>query len=236
MRSIQRLGAIVAVSLLLPNTGWTRTEALGIVTAANHAELERAPASEGSSVFDGDRLATHVGGMIEVRSGKVRVYLNDESSAIVRRNIAKGENLLKAELERGHMILATAEGASTEIVALVARIRPSGVAAELLEVRILGPNALGIFARRGTAKFSYGGEDAVIVEGKAYRVELKPPDGSSGGDEKNKKAADKKKKKKFILITIGGAAVAGGITAGVLLSGQGGAGGGGQAFESPDRP
>jgi hypothetical protein len=236
MRGIQRLGAIVAASLLLPNTGWARTESLGIVTMANHAELGGTAASEGSSVFDGDRLATHVGGMIEVRSGKVRVYLNDESSAIVRRNIAKGENLLKAELERGHMILATAEGASTEIVALVARIRPSGVAAGILEVRVLGPNTLSISARRGTAKFSYGGEDAVIVGGKWYRVELNPPDGSSGGDEKNKKAADKKKKKKFILIAIGGGAAAAGIAAGVLLSGSGAGSGTGQSFESPDRP
>jgi chemotaxis response regulator CheB len=89
-----------------------------------------------------------------------------------------------------------------------------------------------VVARRGAAEISYGGEEAVVEEGKVYRVELDPKEDDSAADEKNKQAARKKKKRKLILIAIGvggGAGIAAGIWK-ILDSGSG------KAFVSPDHP
>jgi hypothetical protein len=235
MSGIQRLGAIVAASLLLPNPGWAKPEVIGVVMEATHASLGSSAVSGGSSVFEGDRISTGTGGSLRVRSGKTMLYLKDESSVVVREKTGSQKRMLEAELLSGEVVLSCAQAAGTEIVAINARIHVGESAAAILQVRVLGPKTLSIIARRGTAEFFYGGEEAAIVEGKAYRVELDPANNGSAADEKNKPAAHKKRKK-FLLMAIGAGAAAGGVAAGILATGGSSGSGVAKSFESPDRP
>jgi hypothetical protein len=220
MRSIQRLGAIVAASLLLPNPGWAKPDTIGVVLEANHASLGAYAASEGSGVFDGDRLSTGTGGALRLRSGRAMLYLKNESSVIVRKKTEGPEKVLEAELFAGELVLSAAEESGTEILVRNARIRPGDGTAAILQVRLLGPKTLSIFARRGTAKFSYRGEAAVIAEGKSYRVELDPPEDGGSADKNNKKETSKNRFIFFVIVPVAVASVP-------LIW---------RALESPDRP
>jgi hypothetical protein len=231
MRGIQRLAAVVTASLLLPASGRGAPEALGVVMEANQARLGAYAVTQGSTVFDGDKLSTGSGGTLRLRSGRAMFYLRGESSLMVRSKSDADSKRVEAELVAGEMVLSSAVDSGAEIAACHAQIRPGANTAAILEVRILSSRELVVVARRGAAEFSYHGEDAVIEEGKAYRVELDPIDDGSAADEKNKKAAHKKNKKKFILIAIGvgGGATALGIWGAVdAVSGR--------AFVSPDHP
>ena len=102
---------------------------------------------------------------------------------------------------------------------------PRGV----VEVGIVGPNELLVFARRGPAQISYRGETETIAEGKSYRVRLNASEDATSGQQSAKKSG--KRGKALVLIAVG-AATAGGIAAIWAGKDRGGKGG----VESPDRP
>jgi hypothetical protein len=157
--------------------------------------------------------------------------LKEDSSAILRKKTDSEEKGLVAELTGGEMVLSSARESGSEILVREARIYPRENAEAIVQVRVAGPKALIVFARRGTTEFSYRGETAEIAEGRSYRVELDPGENDGSADEKNKKAAHKKRKFKLIAI---GAGVAVGAAAGIWAT-QGGSSGT-KAVESPDRP
>jgi hypothetical protein len=221
MSGIQRLVAVVAASLLVPIPCWAKPEVIGVVTQATHASLGTYGVSAGSSVFDGDKLSTGTGGDLQLRSGKATFYLKEESSALLRRKTGSEGEILEGELFAGELIVSSVEGAATEILACHVRVRLQATVPAIVQVRILDPKTLNIFARRGAARVFYRGEEALIAEGQSYRMELDPRDDGSSADEKNKKT--QKKRRVFILVAIG--VMAGSM--GPWLW---------KAYESPDRP
>jgi hypothetical protein len=75
MVGTQRLLAIAMALLLAGIPLDAKPDVLGIIVGANGARLGAHSASEGTSVYDGDRLSTETGGALRLRSGTSMLYL-----------------------------------------------------------------------------------------------------------------------------------------------------------------
>jgi hypothetical protein len=225
MVGTQRLLAIAMSFLLADIPGGARPDVLGIIVVSEGASLSGGSASEGTSVYDGDRLSTETGGVLQLRSGGVTLALSGASSVIVRSNASSAGKAFEAELATGTITLYAAAEAAAEIEALGARIRRGTDGRVIVQVRILGPKELMVFARRGSVRVFYRQESEMILEGKSYYVLLDPADGDDSKDPAARKAG--KRGKALVLIAVTAAAVAAGTSIPMATR---------QHYESPDRP
>jgi hypothetical protein len=219
MLPVRRLWAIALASSLVTPAGGAPPEALGIIVQANRANLGEHSASQGSSVYDGEQLSTSDGGSLLLRSGAVLLHLAEESTAIVRASGDGTAREFETELTRGTVRLSVATGTVGEVCASGACVRSSGATPVVVQVSVLGPRVLSVFARRGPVTLTYHDESETIAEGRSYRVILDPPDEGRTADRTAKKPG---KSKAFLLIAIAVTA----ITIPFV----------GEEFESPDRP
>lgn len=226
MTGTRRLLAVAMAFSMGHSPGSGKADAFGIVAQADHASLGSLAASEGTTIYDGDRLSTEASGSLQVVFGEAIVYLAEQSSVIVHNDGSGAARELEAELVSGTAVLSETARTAGEIAASSARVRPTAKTRGVVQVRLVGPHELIVFARRGPAQISYRDESETIAEGKCYRVLLNAAQ-DAGSAEPSPKAPGKGRKV-LILIAIG-AGVAG-IILPTVLRGSGG------GVESPDRP
>ena len=231
MAGTQRLLAITRAFSLAGIPRSAKPNALGIVVQADRASLGSQVASEGTTVYDGDRLSTAAGGSLRLLIGEAMLYVTEQSNVIVHQDANLAAKEFEAELVSGAAVISVTAGTTAEIVASSARIRPIAEMRGVVQVRFVGPHELMVFARRGPAQISYRGESETIAEGKSYHVLLNPSDDSGSGAQGAKKTG--KHSKALGLIAVGVAAAAG-ITARWRGAEKGASGSTG--VESPDRP
>jgi len=224
MAGTQRLTAIAMAFLLTGTSGSGKPDVLGIVVQANRANLGSYSVSEGTTVYDGDRISTEPEGNLRFRGGAVMLSLEGESSAIVHSSSDGTTKEFCAELVSGSAVLSAGAGAGAEIVARSAHVRPGGNAASVIHVRVLGEKELIISARRGPVQFSYREESVTIDEGKSYWVVLDPPQDGAAASQNEKRPGGHNKT--FVLIAVGAAAAVAGV---VLWKTR-------RGVESPDHP
>jgi len=228
MVGTQRLLAIAITFLLPGNPGNGNVDAVGMVLLADHARLGSQATAEGTTIYDGDRLSTDEEGSLQLRVGEALVYLPDNSCVTLHKGASGTAKEFEAELISGTVVLSATAGSAAEIVASSARVRPMAETRGVVQVGIVGPHELIVFARRGPARISYRGETETIAEGKSYRVRLNDSDDGTPGEPDAKKSG--RHGKALVLIVVGATAVAG---AAALWGGNGGSKG---SIESPDRP
>ena len=228
MAGTRRLLAMAtAFSLTAPSANSSgKVDPLGIILQADQARLGSDAVSEGMTIYDGDRLSTGADGSLRLVAGGAMFSLQGQSDAVVRGDPNGATKELEAELVSGTGVLTVAVGARGEIVADGAGIRPVAEGQGAVQVRIVGPRELVVFARRGPWEISYRDESETIAEGKCYRVLLNPARDAGSAEPPPKRAG--KRRKMLILIAIGA-----GVAAIVLPTVLRGSGGG---VESPDRP
>ena len=231
MAGTQRLLAITMAFFLTGIPRGAKPHALGIVVQSDHARLGSQAASEGTTVYDGDRLTTGAGGSLRLLIGEAMLYVTEQSSVIVHQDANLAAKEFEAELFSGAAVISVTAGTAGEIVASSARVRPIAETRGVVQVVLVGPHELMVFARRGPAQIRYRGESETIAEGKSYRVLLNPSDDSGSGVQGAKKTG--KHSKALVLIAVGVAAAAG-ITA--LWRGMERGASGNTSVESPDRP
>jgi hypothetical protein len=229
MAGTRRLLAIAMSFLLAGASGGGNADALGIIVLAEHASSGTQAAIEGTTIYDGDRLSTDTGGSLRLQVGNAFVSLGDQSCVTIHRVTSGAAKELEAELVAGAVVLSVAKGESAEIIASSAHVRSLAETRGVVQVRMVGPYELIVFAERGAAEISYHGETETIAEGKSYRVLLKPDEDGAPGDEGAKKAG--KRGKVLVLIAVGAA-----TALGIGLMMRGGNGGTGKGMESPDHP
>ncbi|MGC0774104.1 MAG: hypothetical protein WB543_14320 [Candidatus Acidiferrum sp.] len=223
MAGTQRLLAIAMAVFLANIPARAKPDALGIIVLADRASLDSQAASEGTTVFDGDRLSTVAGGRLRLRIGEAFLDLTAESSVVVHHNTTPVARDFEAELLSGAVVLSATAGSAAEIVASSAHVRPAAATRGVVQVGIVGPRELLVFAQLGPAEISYQGESAAIAEGKSYRVLLNASEDGAPGDQSAKKPQKHGKALLLIPVVIG---VATGIAVWLNLKGE----------ESPDRP
>jgi hypothetical protein len=227
MAGTQRLLAITMAFFLAGIPGSGKADALGFVVLADHASSGSLAAAEGTTIYDGDRLSTEAGGSLRIQAGEAFVYLPDQSCVVVHKESGGAVKEFDIELVSGAVVLSVKKGTDAEIVASSARVRSAVATRGVVQVRMVAPYELLVFAERGSAEISYHGETETIAEGKSYRVLLRPDEDGASGDPSAKKAG--KRGKVLGLIAVGAAAVAG-----IVLLSRGGSGG--KSVESPDHP
>jgi hypothetical protein len=189
---------------------------------AERAHIGAADASAGSTIFEGDRLSTEVGGVLRITIPAVTLQLGGESSVVLGH--AGSEENTVAELAYGVSVFSAAPAGNIVVAANGALVRPAARAATIAHVQIVNRKELRIYAQRGALEFSYHRESQTIPEGN-YRVVLDPSErevAELGSDPATKPSA--KRHPTFILVAIA-VAVAVGIAIPVIF----------HHFESPDR-
>ncbi|HYL65264.1 MAG TPA: hypothetical protein VE077_21825 [Candidatus Methylomirabilis sp.] len=234
MAGAQRLLAIaIAVSL----TGVPRSNkpnALGIVAQAVEARLGSEPVAEGTTIYNGDTLATGAGGSLRLLVGDGMLYLADQSSVALHDEARGTAKEFQAELLSGAVVLFLTANTVGEIKASSASVRPLAETRGVVRVQIIGPHELIVLAQRGPAQISYRGESETIPEGKSYRVLLNPEDNDPSRDAAPK---EPQKRRRVLLLIAIGAAAATAISIPLWAgTGKGAPGGTLGGVESPDRP
>src|SRR5271170_2003246 len=223
MAGTQRLLAIAMAFLSTGVPGSSKVDAVGVVVEANHASLGTQAASEGTTIYDGDRLSTEAEGSLRLLIGQAFLQLGDRSSAVM--HDSSGGRQFDVELLSGAAVLSVAAANTGEIVACGASIRPVSQVRGVVRVQIAGPHELVVYAQRGATQISYRGETETIAEGSAYRVRLNVSDDGGQGGAIAKSPAHSGKL--LVMVAIGvGAATAVGVA--LALSGKQG------SVESPD--
>ena len=115
MRSIPSriLAAFLAFGLTAAANAAPVTTPLGVVVAANQAQVGRDEALKGSTVFQGDRLATAETGHLQVRLGGTQARLLPGTLAVVDQK----DGAVSASLLSGSVSLASASGDTFSLVA-----------------------------------------------------------------------------------------------------------------------
>lgn len=167
MAGTQRLLAIAMAVFLANIPARAKPDALGIIVLADRASLDSQAASEGTTVFDGDRLSTVAGGRLRLRIGEAFLDLTAESSVVVHHNTTPVARDFEAELLSGAVVLSATAGSAAEIVASSAHVRPAAATRGVVQVGIVGPRELLVFAQLGPAEISY--------QGKAQRLPKESP-------------------------------------------------------------
>lgn len=234
MAGPQRLLATVMAFFLTGTAGNPGPDALGVVAQAYSATLGSEPAVEGTTVYDGDRLATSAGGSLQLLVGDAMLSLADQSDVIVHRETSGTTLEFDADLWSGGAVLSLTSNVSGKITARSASVRPLTETRGTVRVQVLGAHELLVFAQRGPAQISYRDESEIVPEGKSYCVLLNASEDDGAPDSGAKKPQTRRKA--LVLIAVG-AAAAGGIIAGWKTMGARGASGGTpKGVESPDRP
>jgi hypothetical protein len=186
--------------------------------------LGEGAASDGSTIYDGDRLSTEAGGVLRITALAVTLQLNAQSTLLLRQPATPEGNIV-ADLSSGTLVFSVARAGNIVVVADDALVRPTATAPTTAQIRAVNPKELRIYAQRGALEFSYHGESAVIAEGAAYRVLLDPSEKELGVTSESEDARKKppKLRPKFLLLAIG---VAASVAIPMLT----------HNIESPDRP
>ena len=228
MAGTQRLLAIAMAFSLAGIPGRGKLDALGIIVQADRASLGAQAASEGTTIYDGDRLSTDAGGSLRLMIGQAMLYLGDKSSVLVRSDAGKAGKQFEAELVLGAVVLSATAETLGEIVASAASVRPVAETRGVVQVRLVASNELIVFAQRGPAEICYRGECETIPEGKSYRVMLNSADDSPSAARGAKSSG--KSGTALVLIAVGVA-----TAAGIIATWRGGQSEQ-KGLESPDRP
>ncbi len=222
MRLLTRgwLVAVMISALIQPPSLASSSKALGLVVQAEGAQISSSQAAPGTSVYDGERIATDAAGSLRVRLGSSQLYLPSGSAATLRHQ----DSLTKAFVDRGTVVLSAAAGDPIEIRASLAHIVPRAGNKAVTQVTLLGPYEVLVGSQQGELDVTIGEETRTIPEGSAYRIEMDPEEqGPQGVGTKQDKKPRKAGRSRFIFVLLGGI---GGLTAYFVV----------EALESPDRP
>jgi hypothetical protein len=145
----------------------TKGTALGLVAKAQNAQVDKASASEGSTIYSGDYLSTDNGGSLLVRVGSLSLNLESGSGAHIYRTPYGAI----VELDEGSVVYTTiGNNENIVVVADDVRVTPAAGVADLGRVSINDPCNVTVYSQRGQANVQAGAESHFVEEGKAYKV------------------------------------------------------------------
>ena len=178
---------------------------VGVIVAADQATVGNSKALSGSTVFQGDRLATAESGQLQVRFGGTQARLLPGSLAVVNQ-AAGGVN---AALLSGSLSLASSAGDSFSLSANEAVVRPAAAQDVVAQVTRVSPSELLLHSSKGALEVTFEGEVTTIAAGSSYRMLLDPAAAEPQGPAGAQPAGRRKRRALFILV--GAAAAATGI-------------------------
>lgn len=143
-----------------------QTPALGVVTQSSGGHLGTAAASEGATIYDGDRIETEENGALSLRAGTVQLSLSANSLIVMKHD----ESGLAPTLERGSVVFR-AESGGLRLNAADVTVRPQSPAPTLGQLT-LETCAVVVTSNVQALEVTAGPETKIVEEGKSYRVLL----------------------------------------------------------------
>jgi hypothetical protein len=184
----------------------------GVVLEASHAMLGTDIATNGTSVFDGDRLATDNVGSLRLRFGSSQAFLTPLSTAIIH----PATQGFAADLTSGTIVVASAQGEPFHVLADGASVVPANGQPTVGQVTMISANELVFTSRKGALEVAIEGQMKTIPEGSSYRMVIQPPDPATPPQ-----TASAGRNNILWILIIGGVAVTGILLGLALLSPSG---------------
>jgi hypothetical protein len=209
----RRILAIAIACLLtgIPLPG--QTPALGVVTQSLGGHLGTAAASEGATIYEGDRIDTDDKGALSLRAGTVQLSLSANTTVVMQHD----ESGLTPTLERGSVVFR-GESGGLRLSASDVRVRPQSSMPTVGQMTLETCSVL-VTSRVQGLEVTAGTETKIVEEGKSYRVLL---GGSCSAESKRPPQPGGQRSRFLEIVLIGtGAAM-------ILILHE--------ALESPDRP
>jgi hypothetical protein len=192
---------------------------MGIVTGAQHAAVGHVAAIDGTSIYDGDTVATEASGALRLRFGASQMILGGNSEVTLHKTDAG----VSATLVRGEVRFASMPGSILEVRALkTVVIRAKGDRPATGQLSLISSNAFQIGSTKGDLDVTVNGVEHDVNESKAYQVTVDDSGAPSGGSGTNN--------------TTAGAGTSGGVWVLVAVIAAGTVVGFVLVFESPSKP
>jgi hypothetical protein len=176
-----------------------QTPALGVVTQSSGGHLGTAAASEGATLYDGDRLSTDAPGALSVRAGTLQLTLSENTVVVMNHE----ESGLTPTLESGSVAFRV-EGGGARLRADDVSVRPQSTAPSAGQMT-LEKCAVVVTSRLQPLEVTAGTETKIVEEGKSYRVLL--VDGTCSANSHRPPLVGGKMSR-FLLLTLIGAGAA----------------------------
>jgi len=155
------------------------SNSLGTVVTADHARVGDSAAEVGTTIFNGDHLATDQQGSVQIRAGAARLVLQSASAAVVNDD----DGAPSAKLLLGTAAFSTGNAKAFTLYASRAAIRAQSDAPTIAQVTYVNEKELLVVSKRGPLTVTVDGDTQVIEEGTTYRVILEPPPTMAQGPE-----------------------------------------------------
>jgi len=149
---------------------------LGVVVAAENANVGAGVTTSGATIYDGDRLQTPANSTLRVRLGAGQMVLRQNTIAEVH----TFPNGFSANLNTGSVVVSSSEGQTFQVIADGATIRPSNAQPASGQITMISPTELVLTGTRGTLEVSMGDEVKTLEAGSSYRMEVETEDPGPG--------------------------------------------------------
>lgn len=141
---------------------------LGVVVAAENANVGAGVTTSGATIYDGDRLQTPANSTLRVRFGSDQMVLRQNTTA----DVHAFPNGFSANLDNGTVIVSSAEGQTFQVIADGATIHPANSEAASGQISMISPTELVLTGTRGTLLVTMGDEVKTLEAGSSYRMEV----------------------------------------------------------------
>lgn len=145
---------------------------LGVVVAAENANVGAGVTTSGATIYDGDRLQTPANSTLRVRFGTGQMVLRQNTIA----DVHSFPNGFSANLNNGTVVVSSTEGQTFQLIADGATIRPANSEATSGQISMISPTELVLTGTRGTMQITMGDEVKTLEAGSSYRMEVETED------------------------------------------------------------
>jgi len=149
---------------------------LGVVVAAENANVGAGVTTSGATIYDGDRLQTQANSTLRVRFGAEQIVLRQNTDAEVH----SFPNGFSTNLYAGSMVVSSAAGQTFQLVADGATVRPANAQPASGQITVISSKELVLTGTRGTLEVSMGDEVKTVEAGSTYRLEVEAEDSGPG--------------------------------------------------------
>jgi hypothetical protein len=143
---------------------------LGVVVAAENANVGAGVTTSGATIYDGDRLQTPANSTLRVRLGSGQIVLRQNTIA----DVHTFPNGFSADLDAGTVVVSSAAGQTFQVIADGATVRPANAQPASGQISMISATELVLTGTRGTLEVSMGDEVRTLEAGSSYRLEVQP--------------------------------------------------------------
>lgn len=167
-RLIQRMSVLGAAGLLCATFAGAAEPALGSVTMAVNANVDRSVAYLGTNIYPGDHLNITENGNLRLRIGEGQLYL----MAMTEANVQQDATRLNAQLISGTAGFSATDKDPLEIETAVGMLRPADATRTVGQATVIGVNRVLITCYQGALLLMRNGESRRIEAGKSFTVSV----------------------------------------------------------------